>query len=133
MTSEVIATGPGAPASSRHHGGPIMPSYAIAHLHSVTLGPDIAEYLARIDATLVPFHGRFLIHGARAEAMEGEWTADVIVIEFPDRASARGWYESPGYQAILPLRLNNATGVAFLVDGVPPGHSAAGLLATLSA
>lgn len=110
-----------------------MPSYAIAHLHSVTMGPDIAEYLERIDATLAPFQGRFLIHGARAEAMEGEWTADVIVIEFPDRAAAHGWYESPAYQAILPLRLNNATGVAFLVDGVAPGHSAAGLLAALSA
>jgi uncharacterized protein (DUF1330 family) len=110
-----------------------MPSYAIAHLHAVTMGPEIADYLARIDATLEPYQGRFLIHGARAEAIEGAWDADVIVIEFPDRAAARGWYASPAYQAILPLRLNTAAGVAFLVDGVARGHRAAGLLAALSA
>lgn len=110
-----------------------MPSYAIAHLHEVTMGPEIAEYLTRIDATLAPHQGRFLIHGARAEAMEGAWDADVIVIEFPDRAAARAWYGSPAYRAILPLRLNHAKGVAFLVDGVAPGHRAADLLAALSA
>lgn len=110
-----------------------MPSYAIAHLHEVTMGPEIAEYLTRIDATLAAYQGRFLIHGARAEAMEGAWEANVIVVEFPNRAAACGWYDSPAYQAILPLRLNHAKGVAFLVDGVEPGHRAAGLLAALSA
>ena len=110
-----------------------MPSYAIAHLHEVAFGPEIAEYLTRIDATLAPFGGRFLIHGAPAEAIEGAWSADVIVIEFPDRAAARGWYDSPAYRAILPLRLQHARGVAFLVDGVAPGHSSAAVLETLSA
>lgn len=110
-----------------------MPSYAIAHLHEVTMSPEIAEYLARIDPTLAPYRGRFLIHGAPAEAMEGTWDADVIVLEFPDRAAARGWYDSPAYRAILPLRLSHAKGVVFLVDGVAPGHRAAGLLAALSA
>lgn len=109
-----------------------MPSYAIALLHDVTMGPEIAEYLARMDATLDPWQGRFLIHGARPEALEGAWKGDVIVIEFPDRAAAQGWYDSAAYQAILPLRRDHAKGVVFLVDGVSPGHRAAGLLAALS-
>ena len=29
-----------------------MPTYAVAHLRNVTMGPQIIEYLQRIDATL---------------------------------------------------------------------------------
>lgn len=28
----------------------------------------------------------------------------MVIIEFPDRESAKRWYESPEYQAIIPLR-----------------------------
>ena len=73
-----------------------MPSYAVAHLHKVTMGPAIAEYLQRIDATLEPFRGRFLVHGSAVEVREGTWPGHLVIIEFPDREQARMWYESPG-------------------------------------
>jgi uncharacterized protein (DUF1330 family) len=69
-----------------------MAGYAIGHLHEVTLGPGIVQYLERIDATLEPYGGRFLIHGAKAEVQEGDWAGDLIVIEFPDLNQARAWY-----------------------------------------
>jgi len=106
-----------------------MNAYAIAHLHSVRVGPDIVQYLERIDATLEPFGGRFIVHGGPIDVREGELAGDVIVIEFPDRESATGWYESPAYQEILPLRTDNAEGIAFLVDGVPADHRATDVLA----
>ena len=31
----------------------------------------------------------------------------MVVIEFPDRDHALEWYDSPAYQAILPLRTEN--------------------------
>ncbi|AWN54456.1 DUF1330 domain-containing protein [Methylobacterium sp. 17Sr1-1] len=99
-----------------------LPAYAVAHLRTVDIGPAIATYLARIDATLAPFDGRFLIHGARPDPLEGDFSGDLVVIAFPDRARARAWYESPAYQAILPLRKAHSDGVAFLIDGVPAGH-----------
>jgi uncharacterized protein (DUF1330 family) len=37
----------------------------------VTIGPAIAEYLERIDATLAPFGGRFAGHGGEVEVLEG--------------------------------------------------------------
>ena len=40
-----------------------MPVYAVAHMRQVTMGPPIVEYLERIDATLAPFGGRFVVHG----------------------------------------------------------------------
>jgi uncharacterized protein (DUF1330 family) len=101
-----------------------MPAYAIAHLRSVDAGPEIVEYLERIDATLEPYEGRFLIHGSMPEVLEDAFPGVLVVIEFPDRARAKGWYESPAYQAILPLRTENSDGTAFVIDGVQPGHRA---------
>jgi uncharacterized protein (DUF1330 family) len=106
-----------------------MPAYAIGHLRDVAMGPAIIEYLERIDATLAPFGGRFLIHGARPEVLEGDWRGDLIVIEFPDLDHARTWYRSPAYQAIAPLRADNADGEIVLLDGVEHGHRATDILA----
>jgi uncharacterized protein (DUF1330 family) len=52
-----------------------MTAYAIGHLHNVELCADVIEYLERIDDTLEPFGGRFIVHGARPEVREGEWMA----------------------------------------------------------
>jgi uncharacterized protein (DUF1330 family) len=101
-----------------------MPAYAIAHLRSVEVGPEIVEYLDRIDGTLEPFDGRFIIHGATPEVREDVFPGTIVVIEFPDRAKATAWYESDAYQAILPLRTEHSDGTAFLIDGVSPGHRA---------
>ncbi|MGF9758216.1 DUF1330 domain-containing protein [Microvirga sp. 0TCS3.31] len=110
-----------------------MPAYAIGHLHDVNVGPAIVEYLKRIDATLASFHGRFLLHGEPVEVLEGSWSGDLVVIEFPDRQSARAWYASPAYRQILPLRTENASSVVFLTDGVPADHKATDVLAGIPA
>jgi hypothetical protein len=62
-----------------------MPAYAVAHMRRVTMGPPIVEYLERIDATLAPFGGHFIVHGGDFEQLEGSWPGNLIVIEFPDR------------------------------------------------
>jgi uncharacterized protein (DUF1330 family) len=105
-----------------------MPAYAIAHLRSVDVGAEIVEYLDRIDATLAPFDGRFIIHGATPEVREDEFPGTIVVIEFPDRARASAWYDSDAYQAILPLRTAHSDGTAFIIDGVEPGHRAPDVL-----
>ncbi|NDL60377.1 DUF1330 domain-containing protein [Phytoactinopolyspora mesophila] len=104
------------------------PAYGIAHLHDVQLGDGIVEYLRGIDATLQPFGGRFVIHGGVPTVLEGDWTGDLIVIEFPDRENALAWYRSEAYQKILPLRLANSTGTAVIIDGVDADHVATDVL-----
>ena len=81
----------------------------------MAVGPG-ANLVARmpLDLALV---GEFVIACAMI-------TGGLIVIGFPDRASARRWYESPAYQEILPLRTENADGSAMIVDGVSPEHRA---------
>jgi uncharacterized protein (DUF1330 family) len=106
-----------------------MTAFAIAHLWSLDMGPDIVEYVERIDATLEPFGGRFAVHGATADVREGELAGDVIAIAFPNRESATGWYESAAYQAILPLRTRNSEGWVVIVDGAGEDHRATDILA----
>jgi len=105
-----------------------MSGYAVAHIREVTRNADIVKYLEEIDATLRPFGGRFAIHGGDVEVLEGEWPGHVVLIEFPDRDSARAWYRSPTYQSILRLRTNNSQGDIVLVDGVGPEHRATDIL-----
>lgn len=105
-----------------------MPAYAVANLRSVTFGPAIISYLRRIDETLAPFDGRFLVHGAKADVMEGSWDGDLVVIEFPDLEQARAWYRSDAYQQILALRTENSEGTVVLIDGVPADHRATDIL-----
>lgn len=109
------------------------PAYAIAYLREVDLGPEIVEYIERIDATLAPFGGRFLVHGGPIVPVEGEWDGDVVIIEFPDRVSAEQWYASPAYQEILPLRTEHSRSMAGLLRGVPAGYRAVDKLAELVA
>ena len=99
-----------------------MTAYAIAHLQDVTMGPEIVEYLEKIDATLTPYGGRYLIHGGPTEVLEGSWQGDTIMLGFPNLEQARAWYRSEAYRRILPLRTANAMGDVILVEGVEEGH-----------
>ena len=99
-----------------------MSAYAMAHLYDPAPHPEVVEYIEAIQDTLDPFGGRFLVHGPEVTVFEGEWPGTVVIIEFPDRDAAVRWYESPAYQAILPLRTKNIDGTALVVDGVPEGY-----------
>ncbi|GAA4877797.1 DUF1330 domain-containing protein [Kitasatospora terrestris] len=107
-----------------------MTAYALAQVHSVEFGPDIVEYLERIDATLEPFDGRFLVHCGTSETVEGAGPqGGSIVIEFPNYERARAWWDSPAYRQILPLRTRHMAADIVLVEGVPSGYRGADALA----
>lgn len=51
-----------------------MTAYAIAALRNTTVpNEEVFDYMERIQSTLDPFGGRFLVHGARLEDIEGAW------------------------------------------------------------
>ncbi|WP_114905887.1 DUF1330 domain-containing protein [Ornithinimicrobium murale] len=110
-----------------------LPAYAIGYLREVRFGEEIATYMQRIDATLAPFGGHFLVHGGALSPLEGEWDGDIIIIAFPDRDSALAWYGSADYQELVPLRTSNSEGIVTVVDGVQPGHRATDKLAEVRA
>jgi uncharacterized protein (DUF1330 family) len=105
-----------------------MTSYAVGILSRVEMGPPIVEYLQRIDATLAPFDGHFIVHGGQKAMHEGSDPGAFVVIEFPTRSHADGWYASDAYQAIVPLRADNTDSTIFVIDGVDRDHLATDVL-----
>jgi uncharacterized protein (DUF1330 family) len=99
-----------------------MTAYAIAHLHNPNPHPEVIDYIDRIQATLDPFGGRFVVHGADVEVVEGDWPGTIVIVEFPDADRIRAWYRSPAYQEILHLRTDHIDGDVIVVEGVSPDY-----------
>ena len=78
-----------------------------------------ATYRKEVPATIAAFGGKFVVRGGQLTTLEGEWRHPrLVIIEFPSRAAAEGWYRSPEYQKILPLKLNSTVGNVIIVDGL---------------
>ncbi|MCC2594852.1 DUF1330 domain-containing protein [Pusillimonas sp. MFBS29] len=105
-----------------------MPAYVVAILKETDVNDDIRSYLERIDPTLKPYEGRYIVHGGPYQYVEGEPDGDLVMLEFPTLELASQWYESAAYREIKPLRTNNSSGTVFLVQGVPPSHRATDIL-----
>ena len=94
-----------------------MTAYVIAQVE-VTDPAGYEPYRPLAGASVAQYGGRFLVRGGNVEQLEGAAEAQrVVVIEFPDIAAARRWYNSPEYQAALPIRLANSRGRVCLVEG----------------
>lgn len=50
-------------------------------IRETRFGSEIKEYLQRIDETLAPFSGKYIVHGGPYQPPEGAWSGDVVVIE----------------------------------------------------
>ena len=102
-----------------------MTAYVIAHLQEAAPHPEIAEYMERISGTFAPYGGRFLVHATQHEVKEGSWPGHVVMIGFPGIEEAQGWWASPAYQEIAPLRSRHIEGDIIMVEGVPAGYDPA--------
>jgi uncharacterized protein (DUF1330 family) len=64
------------------------------------------------------YGGRFIVRGGPTEVLEGDRVPNrVVVLEFPDVAAARAWYDSPEYREARAARANAARGSFVLVEG----------------
>jgi uncharacterized protein (DUF1330 family) len=94
-----------------------MPAYIIAEVE-VTNATGYEAYRPLAGASVAQYGGKFVVRGGKAELIEGtKEPARIVVIEFPDTAAAKRWYNSPEYQEALKIRLANSTGRVLLVEG----------------
>lgn len=64
-----------------------------------------AEYRSRVPATLESWGAELVCRGQQTAIYSGECPhRDVVILRFPNRAAADGWFESAAYQALIPLR-----------------------------
>jgi uncharacterized protein (DUF1330 family) len=105
-------------SSKPSEGEPNMPAYFIAELET-TNAAGIEPYRAAVPATIAQYGGRFLTRGGATQLVEGGPVPKrIVILEFADTAAVKRWYNSPEYQKILPMRLANSTGRAFIVEGI---------------
>ena len=94
-----------------------MKAYVIA-LETIHDQAMFSEYAKGVAATLAPFEGRFVARGGRFTVLEGEWPNQrTVIIEFPSREAAEGWYKSAAYEKIIGLRHDSSRGNLVILDG----------------
>jgi uncharacterized protein (DUF1330 family) len=95
-----------------------VPAYVLGDIR-ITDPAQFDTYRAPAGASVAQYGGRLLAAAGKAELLDGGPAPELsVVIEFPDAAAARRWYQSPEYQAALPIRLRSSQGRVFLIEGV---------------
>jgi uncharacterized protein (DUF1330 family) len=99
-----------------------IPAYVIGRI--AVRDPQAWDaYRAQVPASLEPFGGTVVMRAAGGILLGGAFASasaphpDVVLLRFADAASARAWFESPGYQALVPLRERAADVVLTLYEG----------------
>ena len=96
----------------------MAPGYVIAQIN-VTDPEAYPEYVARVQATLDPFQGVFLVRGGRAETHEHPPVGDRnVVISFPSFQLAQDWYHSDIYRPVRAMRQAASTSIQTIVEGI---------------
>ena len=94
-----------------------MAVYMIAEI-TVNDPAGFEAYRDAVPGTIAQYGGKYLVRGGTVTSLEGEWAPRIVVLEFPDLATAQRWYQSPEYTAIKDGRVNASTGRMALVEGI---------------
>ena len=77
------------------------------------------EYIKQSPATVEAFGGRFVVRGAKAEILEGDWTPGrFVMLEFDSVERAKEWWSSAMYREPKKLRQGASTANMIVVEGV---------------
>jgi uncharacterized protein (DUF1330 family) len=95
-----------------------MAAYLIADI-DVTDAVGYEEYKQRVPAVIAAYGGRYLARGGATEVLEGTWRPRRrAIIEFPNLAAAKAFWESPEYRPLRAIRERSATSNLVIIDGV---------------
>ena len=92
-----------------------MAAYLVGNF-KVTNVDGFTEYRNLVGKTIADHGGEYVVADAKSVPMEGEPAHLSVVLKFPDMDALKGWYDSPEYQEILPLRLDNSEGIVTFAE-----------------
>jgi uncharacterized protein (DUF1330 family) len=96
------------------------PAYLIAEVR-VTNPEEYPAYMEAVSPVIARYGGTYIVRAGENEVPEGRpLEGRLVVIAFPDYARLLEFWNSEEYQAIKPLRTNNANSRIILADGVAP-------------
>lgn len=94
-----------------------MAAYIIGDVE-ITDPSRYETYKRLVPASIAAYGGRFVVRGGATEGLEGSWSPRrIVVLEFPDTARARAWWESTEYAEAKALRQLCAKTRLNLVEG----------------
>ena len=94
-----------------------MSVYVVAGIEEIKDPELMGKYTELASPTVAAHGGKFAARGP-IEKLDGDWDAmGGVVIEFSSAEAVRTWYNSPEYQAALPMRLEAARGTLFMFPG----------------
>lgn len=95
-----------------------MSAYIILDIE-ITDPAHYEAYKKLAPPTIALYEGKYLARGGAAEALEGDWTPNrVVLLEFPTVDKAKAWLNSPEYSAARAMRHAAARCDAIVVEGV---------------
>ena len=95
-----------------------MKAYVIVNV-KVEHPARYAAYVKAATPTVAAHGGRYIARGGRAEKLEGNVSVNrIVLLEFPSYDHAKGWYDSPEYQAAALIRQSCSSGDLILVEGI---------------
>lgn len=101
------------------------PAYIIAEVEKDSSKVDdpaaARKYAEETPKTLAAFGARYVVRGGKVQTLEGDVPKGyIVVIGFDSVEKARGWYDSPAYEALKPIRQNSTKSRLLLVEGFVP-------------
>ena len=80
---------------------------------------EYEDYKKKAKAIAESYGGTYRARGGELETIDSElWSPTrIVIIEFPDMASARAFAHSPEYAPVAAVRHRNAKSTVLIVDG----------------
>ena len=93
-----------------------MAAYLIAN-YNVTDPEAFKSYPPATKTTLQAHGAEMVVADFDTEAVEGEAGKVTIVVRFESKDALHDWYNSPEYQDVVNVRIDNSEGNMIFVDG----------------
>jgi uncharacterized protein (DUF1330 family) len=94
-----------------------MPAYVIVNI-TVRDRETYERYKQLAAPAAAAYGGRYLVRGGATDTLEGSWRpARLVILEFPDVAAGRAWWDSAEYAPAKALRQSCADTEMLIVEG----------------
>ena len=78
------------------------------------------KYKEKVEPLIESYGGEYLCRGGEINVLENElWEPTrMVLVKFPDKESAKNWYNCEEYQALEKIRIDNATSTSLIIEGL---------------
>ena len=100
---------------------PVKPAYFMVQVKAKSLEELSVRYAQPAIASLIKLGGQMFAGSPAPTVLEGKWDGSwAAILRFPSMEMAQTWYNSPEYQPLKELRINELTenGQVLLIEGM---------------